>query len=574
MSDFKIVKLIDPISLTLTGPNFQGEYASGTTYQTGMSVSYNGSSYVARQTTTGNVPTNTTYWQLLAAKGDTGAGAVAFTCRNSTGVPIQAFRVVYISGSTGNVPNITLAQGNNDPNSSKTFGVTSQVINNNSNGTVVHNGEIDNLDTSAFTAGNLLWLSPTTPGLVTTTRPPAPDHAVFVGYVVRAHPTQGKIIVTIQNGFELQELHNVLINGITNGQVIQYESATQLWKNHTLTKTDVGLGNVPNTDATNPANIVQTSSYRFVTDTEKSTWNGKQDALGFTPENVANKSTTTTLGTSDTLYPTQNAVKSYVDTTVNKFRAEFVFQPGGTAGGNVYTSWGVLHTQLVATAGNKIVFFDDRFSSPCVIPSGEYNFTNTTLSANIYNDVGAYVRVSSGVEFIGLGEVSNILMEFQTTSTVQSFSGENTINFRNCVIRSSGTSAPFEAEGASLIVNLQENAVFQNDGAPVFKQTSGADINFNVYSSSSIGSNTVSCISGSFISFNSIDPSAVVSQTQPGILGSVSYVNKSESSKVNYSPLTPANWPVSPDNIKDGLDTLAAIKINNEQSIINSLIFG
>jgi hypothetical protein len=279
MSDFKIVKLLDPISLTLTGPNFQGEYSSGTTYQAGMSVSYNGSSYVARQTTTGNVPTNTTYWQLLAAKGDTGVGAVAFTCRNSTGVPIQAFRVVYINGSTGNEPNITLALGNNDPNSSKTFGVTPLVINNNTNGTVVHNGEIDNLNTSSFTAGDLLWLSPTTPGLVTTTRPPAPDHAVFIGYVVRSHPTQGKIIVTIQNGFELNELHNVLINGIANGQVIQYESATSLWKNHTLTKSDVGLGNVPNTDATNPANIVQTASYRFVTDTEKATWNGKENAI-------------------------------------------------------------------------------------------------------------------------------------------------------------------------------------------------------------------------------------------------------------------------------------------------------
>ena len=59
--------------------------------------------------------------------------------------------------------------------------------------------------------------------------------------------------------------------------------------NISLTKTDVGLGNVPNTDATNPANISQSASYRFVTDTEKSTWNGKQNALGYTPENAANK---------------------------------------------------------------------------------------------------------------------------------------------------------------------------------------------------------------------------------------------------------------------------------------------
>lgn len=40
-----------------------------------------------------------------------------------------------------------------------------------------------------------------------------------------------------------------------------------------LTKTDVGLGNVANVDQTDPANIVQTSSYRFVTDTEKASWN-------------------------------------------------------------------------------------------------------------------------------------------------------------------------------------------------------------------------------------------------------------------------------------------------------------
>jgi hypothetical protein len=41
---------------------------------------------------------------------------------------------------------------------------------------------------------------------------------------------------------------------------------------------------------------------------------GKENALGYTPENVANKSTDTSLGTSNTLYPTQNAVKTYADT--------------------------------------------------------------------------------------------------------------------------------------------------------------------------------------------------------------------------------------------------------------------
>jgi len=56
-------------------------------------------------------------------------------------------------------------------------------------------------------------------------------------------------------------------------------NAKALSSNITLDKTDIGLSNVPNTDATDPANISQNASYRFVTDAEKTTWNGKQDAL-------------------------------------------------------------------------------------------------------------------------------------------------------------------------------------------------------------------------------------------------------------------------------------------------------
>ena len=52
---------------------------------------------------------------------------------------------------------------------------------------------------------------------------------------------------------------------------------------HNVNKSQVGLGNVPNVDTTNPANITQSSSYRFVTDSEKSTWNSKADSFtGYT----------------------------------------------------------------------------------------------------------------------------------------------------------------------------------------------------------------------------------------------------------------------------------------------------
>ena len=48
---------------------------------------------------------------------------------------------------------------------------------------------------------------------------------------------------------------------------------------HGVNKSDVGLSNVQNLDQTNPSNISQDSNHRFVSDTEKSTWNAKENAV-------------------------------------------------------------------------------------------------------------------------------------------------------------------------------------------------------------------------------------------------------------------------------------------------------
>jgi hypothetical protein len=151
--------------------------------------------------------------------------------RNITGATIPKKSAVYINGASGNRPTINYSQGNSESTSSKTFGLTESDILHNGVGYVVVEGQLNNLDTSMFTEGQLLWLSPSVPGGLTTTKPSAPNHMVFIGYVVRAHPTEGTIEVKIQNGFELQELHNVAINGVAEGDALVYEAATQLWKN-------------------------------------------------------------------------------------------------------------------------------------------------------------------------------------------------------------------------------------------------------------------------------------------------------------------------------------------------------
>lgn len=247
MSDFKIVKLLDPISISLNiRPT--GAYNASTTYGIGDSVSYNNSSYVCILPTTGNLPTDTTYWQLLASASTTRLGV---TARNQSGSTITKGSVVYFSGASGNLPLLTLAQANSEAASTKTIGLALVDIINNSNGEIIILGTAESLDTSSFVDGDQLWLSAATAGALTTTKPTQPNHAVFIGIVSRAHPTSGTIELNIQNGYEIEELHNVLVTSIANGQVLKYESASSLWKNVTLTKSDVGLSNVDNTSDLN-----------------------------------------------------------------------------------------------------------------------------------------------------------------------------------------------------------------------------------------------------------------------------------------------------------------------------------
>lgn len=71
------------------------------------------------------------------------------------------------------------------------------------------------------------------------------------------------------------------ISGASIATAVEHAAVTS-GNPHSVSKSDVGLANVANVDTTNPANITEDATHRFATDTEKSTWNGKQDALGFT----------------------------------------------------------------------------------------------------------------------------------------------------------------------------------------------------------------------------------------------------------------------------------------------------
>ncbi len=157
--------------------------------------------------------------------------------RNQSGATMTAGTIVYISGATGNKPLISKALATGDSTSAQTYGFVQSNITNNADGYVVVIGNINDLDTSALTEGQQLYLSGTTAGTYTTTKPYAPIHLVYVGIVLRSHPTQGIIGVKIQNGFEMDELHNVDAYLPNNNDILSYNTTTSLWEHKQIATT-------------------------------------------------------------------------------------------------------------------------------------------------------------------------------------------------------------------------------------------------------------------------------------------------------------------------------------------------
>jgi len=154
----------------------------------------------------------------------------------------QAVRVRLVAegGAQGQRLAVVLALADTDADSATTIGLVTETINNNQEGFVTTSGEVKGINTTGslqgetWVDGDILYLSGTTSGRITNVKPSAPTHTIIIGYVVYAHANNGKIFVKVDNGYELDELHNVSITSPANNEGLFYDSATSLWKNETI----------------------------------------------------------------------------------------------------------------------------------------------------------------------------------------------------------------------------------------------------------------------------------------------------------------------------------------------------
>ena len=158
---------------------------------------------------------------------------------------------VYVSGADGTNMIVSASSNTTEGGSSKTFGLLETGGALNAQVECVTYGLIAGLDTSAAgAAGDPVWLGPNGTLLYgLANKPVAPAHMVYIGVVTRKQQNNGEIFVNIQNGFEIEELHDVLVTAPkTDGQglFLQTIAGTQLWRNRSIP--DV-LGYTPANDA-------------------------------------------------------------------------------------------------------------------------------------------------------------------------------------------------------------------------------------------------------------------------------------------------------------------------------------
>lgn len=156
----------------------------------------------------------------------------------------------------------------------------------------------------------------------------------------------------LRNNFYLKSETDTLLNGkentITKGSTAQYFRGDMSLETFptSLPASDVYAWAKESTKPSyNLGEITETATYKRVSESEKNTWNGKQNALGFTPENIANKRTSVRVsGADNTSYVSELGVKTYVDGLIGS-----VYRPSGDW--NAATNSPTLANSTPANAG-------------------------------------------------------------------------------------------------------------------------------------------------------------------------------------------------------------------------------
>jgi hypothetical protein len=158
---------------------------------------------------------------------------VVYNVKNQSGATIpkgRAVRAVGTVGSSGRIL-IDLMDATGDVPARFYLGVTTEEIANGEDGKVIEFGKINQIDTSAYAAGDVLWLDPANDGKFTTTEPSAPNLKIATAFVINVSATVGVIMVRANQGYRLEDLHDVNITSPAEGDILRWDNDLKYWYN-------------------------------------------------------------------------------------------------------------------------------------------------------------------------------------------------------------------------------------------------------------------------------------------------------------------------------------------------------
>ena len=124
-----------------------------------------------------------------------------FVGYNNTGQTIAAHRIVYAAASFGDVPSIALAQAD-DAGTMPAIGVTVEAIADEAYGRVMQVGLLENVNTSAYAAGDVLYVSAATAGIPTATEPAYPNIRQEIGTILVSDAAVGAIQIVARTAID------------------------------------------------------------------------------------------------------------------------------------------------------------------------------------------------------------------------------------------------------------------------------------------------------------------------------------------------------------------------------------
>ena len=174
--------------------------------------------------------------------------------KNSSGsVAIPKGRVVSFAGATGDTVTVTPSISTSTYEPYTIVGVTTEEIPADGFGFVTQYGFVRGVNTDSFTLGNLLYVDPASPGVLTSSAPTAPNWTFPIAAVTKVNASSGIILVRTIPGSHLHDIVDVAISSPADNEVLAYNNETGVWINQTAAEAGlVAEGDARLTDARTP----------------------------------------------------------------------------------------------------------------------------------------------------------------------------------------------------------------------------------------------------------------------------------------------------------------------------------